>query len=125
MRIGPGFFGSLFTGSRGWEMVLDGESVTYAKTSQTPIRVALTTISGAVADAGAIWAEIQIAAPNQNFACDGILNNVAEKFVAGLRCAVGNALLTTIGRHERELNELAAGLLQLLAQPRYVAHRDL
>ena len=125
MRIGPGFFGSLFTGSRGWEMVLDGESVTYAKASQAPIRVALAKVSGAVAKPGAIWAEIQIAAPNQNIACDGILNNVAEEFVAGLRCAVGEALLTTIGRHEPELNQLAAGVLQLLAQPRYLAHRDL
>ena len=49
MRIGPGFFGALLTGSRGWELRLDGESVLFARSGTAPTRIALRGITAVAA----------------------------------------------------------------------------
>lgn len=125
MKIGPGFFGSLFTGSRGWELGFDDQAVTFAKAGQASIRISLDEVTGAVAKSGAIWAEIKVAAPNQSISCDGVVNDEAERFVTGLRGTVGQAVLATISRHDAELKQLTAGIVRLLTRPRYLANRDL
>ena len=117
MKIGPGFFGSLFTGSRGWELGFDGQWLAYAKARQAPIRITLDAVTGAVAKPGAIWAEIKISAPEQTIVCDGIVNDECEQFVKSLRSAVGQALLASLDRVTPEV-------IQLLARPQFLANRD-
>ena len=125
MKIRPGFFGSLFTGFRRWELSFDGQSVVYAKTNQAPIRIHLDTVTDTVVKPGAIWAAIKIFSPEQSITCRGVVNGVAAQFVSALRHSVGQALLTAIGGHEPEFNQLTASVLRLFAHPRYLAHRDL
>jgi len=125
MRIGPGFFGALLTGSRRWEIVFDEATLTYRRTSESPVQVALDAICIAATASGAIWSQIEIATPIERISCDGVLNRAATRFVSGLRGAVGQSLIGTINRNEAEVIHLAIGLTELLARPRYLAHRDI
>lgn len=125
MKIRPGFFGSLFTGFRRWELSFDGESVVYAKTNQPAISIRLDTVTDTSFKPGAIWAAIKIFSPEQSITCRGVVNGAAKKFVSALRNSVGEALLTAIGGHEPEVNQLTSSVFRLFAHPRYLAHRDL
>ena len=125
MRIGPGFFGALLTGSLSWELRLDGKSLMFARSGTAPTRIALRDITAVAARPGAIWAAVHITSPSQKIACDGVVNGETERFAGALRVAVARALVAAVEQQQPAIRQLAAGVNVLMSRPGYLAHRDI
>ena len=125
MRITPGLFGSLFTGSRGWDLCFDEQRVRFTKDGKHAITMPFEAITAVTSKPGTIWAEVRIESAAQRISCDGIVNDEATRFTEALRPKVGHALLLAATRHESAINEMAASVTGLLLQPKYLAHHDI
>ena len=109
MRVAPGFFGSLFCGSRGCELAFDAQALWQEKAGQTVSQVLLEAVTSATAEPGMLWSTIIVSTSTQRITLNGVPKNRAGHFVESLRSAIRQALITAVSQHEPELKRIAAG----------------
>ncbi len=125
MALVPDFFGALLSGTRGMSLVLEKDSVVVSKAGNRLTNIPLMTIERVDVLVGAFWATLQIKSDQETVAFRGVAKEKAEVFAEVLLARVGEAFLAAHREHQPPIRRLAARIDAFLAQPKYLANRDL
>ncbi len=124
MRLSPGFFGVLFTGSGTWEVNLDNLDLTIQRGDSLTSRIYYPSVTSVTVTRGVFWSTVRIRSSDLDIELGGMTNSLARLFNENLIAHVANSLLGILHENTPAVRSLAESLDVFLNLPKYLAHRD-
>ncbi len=125
MRFTPSYFGSLFTGSDQWSVVLDKYELKIYTADYAIAKISYTSIFNVTLTSGLMWNRVTIKSESQEFVLNGMRKKDAHNLQHLLTKSISASLNSVLQVNLSVVSALIVSLQQLLKLQRFLCHRDI